>query len=74
MRLVNIKSKIDKLHLKIDKYHKEIMKLQQECQHTYVTKKYRCNTGNYDPSQDSYWVEFSCPDCYKHWTKDSKEK
>lgn len=26
--------------------------------------------GNYDPSADSYWIEFVCPDCHKKWIEE----
>jgi hypothetical protein len=42
--------------------------LQEKCPHTNVTKKYNGSTGNWDRSQDSYWIEYSCPDCKKFWT------
>lgn len=42
--------------------------LQEKCPHPDVSKKYCGNTGNYDPSADSYWIEFRCPDCKKFWT------
>lgn len=46
----------------------ELEGLQKLCTHPCVTKKYRSNTGNYDPSADCYWIEWSCPDCGKYWT------
>lgn len=44
--------------------------LQVECAHPAVIKKYDANTGNYDPGADSYWIEWNCPDCGKHWSTD----
>jgi hypothetical protein len=41
--------------------------LQQICQHPNVEKKYRGDTGNYDRTADSYWIDFKCPDCGKKW-------
>lgn len=48
----------------------DLRTLQAACPHTQVTKVAKSNTGNYDPSVDSYWYEFSCPDCGKWWTED----
>jgi hypothetical protein len=54
----------------IDKCTQKLYDLQDECPHTNVDKKYKANTGNYDPSADSYWIELSCPDCGKWWMED----
>lgn len=37
------------------------------CSHPNATKKYCSNTGNYDPTADSYWIQYNCPDCKKQW-------
>jgi hypothetical protein len=44
--------------------------LQHLCQHPNASKKYCANTGNYDPTADSYWIEFKCLDCHKRWIED----
>lgn len=44
--------------------------LQSICQHPNANKKYCANTGNYDPTADSYWIEYKCPDCNKRWNVD----
>lgn len=44
--------------------------LQSECTHPDASKTYRGDTGNYDRSQDSFWIEHKCPDCGKFWTTD----
>lgn len=48
----------------------QLAELQEICNHPDVTKKYGGNTGNYDPSADSYWIDWHCPDCDKRWTTD----
>ena len=40
------------------------------CKHPNLEKTHKSNTGNYDPSADSYWIEFKCPDCNKFWMED----
>jgi hypothetical protein len=50
----------------------EITALQKECPHIKLTKKYGANTGNYDPSADSYWIDWHCTDCDSKWTTDQK--
>jgi hypothetical protein len=44
--------------------------LQTICKHPSADKKYRGDSGNWDRSQDSYWIEFKCPDCGKRWIED----
>lgn len=44
--------------------------LQEACKHPGVVEKYCGNSGNYDPSADSYWIDYHCPDCDKRWTED----
>ena len=56
-----------KLQDKIKKLRDELNTLQSVCLHTNATKKYRGNTGNYDPSENCYWIDFYCPDCDKRW-------
>lgn len=41
----------------------------RRCPHESLLKKHRANTGNYDPSANSYWTEFTCLDCGKFWTE-----
>ena len=60
---LTIKNKIDRLSEQLDE-------LQEQCQHPNVEKTYKGNTGNYDPSADSYWIDWFCPDCKKYWMTD----
>lgn len=57
----------------IVKLQKELTALQESCAHPRVTKEHKGNTGNYDPSADCYWTEFSCPDCGKWWTEEGSK-
>lgn len=63
--------------LKAHRMQKEIVALRDElrrhqakCRHLKATKENRGNTGNYDPSANSYWIEFSCPTCLRKWSRD----
>lgn len=58
---------IQKHQQKWDDAEKELRSL---CSHPNVSKKYCGDTGNWDRSQDSYWIEYKCPDCNKFWTVD----
>ncbi len=65
--------KIESLRKEIDKIYKRIHRLQESCKHKHVTKKHGSNTGNYDPTQDCYWTDFTCLDCDKRWTEDGSK-
>ena len=55
---------------KISKWEQELTTFQDNCSNKYAVKTHKSNTGNYDPSCDSYWTEFKCPDCGKFWVED----
>jgi hypothetical protein len=55
---------------KVSKLIDQLTELQAECQHPNVNKEYKGDTGNYDPTSDSYWIDWSCPDCNKRWRTD----
>lgn len=55
-----------------NKAENAVYRFQEECPHEYVTRKARSDTGNYDPSQDSYWYELTCKCCNKYWTEDQE--
>lgn len=44
--------------------------LQNLCKHPNADKKYNGSTGNWDRNDDSYWIEYKCPDCDKRWSED----
>ena len=44
--------------------------LQQECQHLNRISKREGSTGNWDRSEDCYWINHYCPDCDKRWIED----
>lgn len=47
--------------------HSLLEALRAECAHENYTAKYGGNTGNWSESDDSYWVDFHCPEC--GWSK-----
>ena len=68
------REKIDALKERIRHTQECIRRIQDtECVHVGLTGKYRANTGNYCPEDDSYWVEFKCPRCDKQWTEEQSE-
>lgn len=61
--------KIARLNDKISLLRAEIKVIQDDlCGHVNHTKKYDGNSGNYDPSADSYWIDWECKDCGKMMT------
>lgn len=51
----------------------QISLIQSECNHpkSALDVKHKSDTGNYDPSADSYWTEYECGLCNKRWTEDA---
>ncbi len=45
---------------------------QEECPHEYVQVESFSDTGNYDPSEDSYWFEIVCKCCNGRWNEDQE--
>lgn len=66
----NIRNKWESIDRREEKLAKELAKLQSLCTHPNVNKTHKSNTGNYDRSADSYWIEFVCPDCRKRWIEE----
>lgn len=52
--------------------YEKMYEFQENCPHTYLKIKARSDTGNYDPSQDSYWYEIECKCCGSRWNEDQK--
>ncbi len=59
--------KAHKINRKIALLYEELHKHQVKCKHLKVSKTYKGDTGNYDPSQDCYWIDYKCPTCLKIW-------
>ena len=55
---------------KIENLNKELRVIQLNCEHENVDMVARSNTGNYDPSNDSYWYDCRCLDCDRFWMED----
>lgn len=48
-------------------WNQQLIEIQSKCEHINREDVARCNTGNYDPSADSHWINHSCQDCLKTW-------
>jgi len=65
---MKIKTRYERIQKNLTKSYDQLKLLQAECTHENKTMKYRGDTGNWDRSDDCYWIEHNCPDCGKHWT------
>lgn len=63
---------VSDLKLQIKELNRRVEQIQTKCSHPEeaVIKVHKSNTGNYDPSCDSYWIEFDCGLCLKHWIEE----
>lgn len=63
---------ISQLQEEINERVSAIHNIQEQCSHPEpcLTKVAGSNTGNYDPSADSYWYDFKCSLCGKSWRED----
>ena len=55
--------KVESVLKKIKKYNEQLRMLQSTCPHENVKACYDASTGNFDPSDDNYWLIVSCKDC-----------
>lgn len=64
-------SRVEHARKKVCKWQHKLQQLQDRCPHPEenLTKHSGANTGNYDPSADTYWEDCHCSNCDKHWTK-----
>lgn len=66
--MISIKKKIERINIKINALNEEIKTTQESCPHADLEYKYGGSSGNYDRSQDDYWLDWKCNDCGKRWT------
>lgn len=68
-----IQSRLIRLYGKQVLIDDEIEALRDACPHVNLHGKYKGDTGNWCPQDDSYWIEAVCKDCERRWFIDSKE-
>ena len=68
MSNVKIRDKIKELRSQISVLNNELSTVQGSCTHGVAYYEYGANTGNYDPSEDCYWVDCYCVSCGKKQT------
>jgi len=64
---MKIETKRKRIEQKIEKLYQELKHIQLNCPHTNLKKQYSSDTGNYDRSADSYWIDCHCQDCNLTW-------
>lgn len=67
-----IYKKVKKLEEQIKDCNSKILAEQSTCKHPrrFLDIENGANTGNYDPSSDSYWTNVTCKVCGKRWIID----
>lgn len=70
-----IKNKIKSLKQLISDAENKIENIRIRCTHpsSETIIKYGANTGNYDPTSDTYWIDAKCNICGKQWSADSSK-
>ena len=67
-----IKKLIKKYNEKMEIYSSKLERLRRQCPHRDAEHINKANTGNYDPSCDSYWTDHLCHSCGHRWTTDQR--
>lgn len=71
----DIKAKRLKLEKIVKVVNDSLNELKLKCDHSgNVVYNYCGNSGNYDRTQDSYWMEWHCRDCDKRWITDQDDE
>ena len=65
--VIEIKKQIESLEIRLTK-------IRDKCKHINAEKKYGANTGNFDPNDDCYWIDFACLECGKRWHEQQGRK
>lgn len=69
---MDIRAKISELNSIISKARHHIIQLRSNCPHKEGYYVYGGDSGNWCPSDDCYWKNFTCLDCGKEWTEYSE--
>jgi transposase-like protein len=64
-----IRRQVTSINEQIVALHEELQELRQKCPHPNLVVEHKGNTGNWDPNDNRYWTENSCPDCGKQWNQ-----
>jgi hypothetical protein len=71
---MKIETRVKQLLVKIENYQMELKEIQNNlCDHKEATFTYHSNTGNWCPSDNTYWIHVTCPTCRRIWNVYSTE-
>lgn len=68
---MTIPEQVARVKSMIARLQSELGRIRDTCPHPHKEGRYKGNTGNWCPDDDSYWIDVSCPDCGKTWHVDS---
>ncbi len=68
----DIKIKVNRIKDMQHRLISELKDIQNNCPHEDKEGKYKGDTGNWSPDEDSYWIDAKCLDCGKTWMIDSE--
>lgn len=71
-RSEQVEQEIRSIRQQIVELQQRALDIQVSCKHTKVQFEHKANTGNYDPSSDSDWIEVKCLTCLKRMSFDSE--
>lgn len=64
-----IRARVSTINSTVARLGLELRQIQEECNHQGdLQYTYDGDSGNYDKSQDVYWIDWKCNDCGKRWT------
>jgi hypothetical protein len=67
---MTINKQVSTLEKKINDLKEKLRIIRDNCSHEGHERIPLCNTGNYDPNDDSYWYNCKCHICGKIWRED----
>lgn len=70
MKPAQVRHKLARIQKHQEKWDLAEKQLKELCLHPDASKKHCGDTGNWDRNEDSYWIEYKCPDCDKRWSVD----
>ena len=62
-----VKQKRDIIESLQTELSQQITDLRKKCSHQNLTYKYGGSSGNWDKSDDCYWIDWNCEDCGHSW-------
>ena len=64
---MSINSDVITLSKQISKMNSKLNSIREVCKHSNKVGVDGGDSGNWCPSDDCYWTDYTCPDCLKQW-------